>query len=319
MPDPVLFAQAMGIAAVAAAVVFGICSWRWPRSAARPSWVGAGWVLGVGAGFYLGCWVLGVRLHWPLLEDQDRLLALVFPAVLVVELLAASPSVSRWLIWPLRLGVAGGTARVLLHGSSYITDLLGPGTQEWSPVQEWLILAGLAAALAAVWSLLVLLAHRAPGLSHPVCLAVTIAGAAVTVMLSGYASGGQVGLPLAAALVGAAAAALVPPGPARTIGPLGVGGVGLFSLLVIGHFFGQLIVAHAILLFGAPLLAWIPELPYLRRLPAWARGLARVIVVGAAVAAVVAHAQWRFAESSQATSRSAPNEPSVEDYMNFGR
>ena len=38
--------------------------------------------------------------------------------------------------------------------------------------------------------------------------------------------------------------------------------VGLFSLLVIGHFFGELTTAHAILLLFAPLLGWLPELPY---------------------------------------------------------
>ena len=97
--------------------------------------------------------------------------AIVFPVAVVVELLGAFPRVPRWLVWPLRLAVVAGGARVLLHGTSYITDLAGPGTSEWSPSLAWLIFAGLAALEAAVWALLSLLARRAPGLSLPVCLA----------------------------------------------------------------------------------------------------------------------------------------------------
>ena len=57
--------------------------------------------------------------------------------------------------------------------------------------------------------------------------------------------------------------------------PLGVAVVGLYSLLVIGRFFGELSSTHAIVLFASPLLAWLPELPGLRCLPQWARNLAR--------------------------------------------
>jgi hypothetical protein len=317
MPDPVLIVTAMGVAAAAAAVVLLICGWPW--RAARPPWFDAGWVLGVGAGLFLGCWALGIRPHWPPREDQDRLLALVLPGVLVVELLAAFPRVPRWLIWPLRSAVAASGAGILLHGSSYLTDLAGPGTREWPPVQAGLILGGLAAALAAVWVLLAILARRVPGLSHAVCLSGTSAGAALTVMLSGYATGGQVGLPLAAALLGATATALVLPRAPRATGPIGVAVVGLFSLLVIGRFFGELTSAHAILLFCAPLLGWLPELPYLRRLPPWARGLGRVILVGVMVSAVVVHAQRKFVEDSNASSGLESKEPSVQDYMDLGR
>jgi hypothetical protein len=239
---------------------------------------------------------------------------------MVVELLAGFPKVPRWLIWPLRLMVVVGGAPVLLFGSTYLPDLNGSGTREWSPVLTGLILGGLAVSLAGVWALLAQLARRVPGLSHMVSLAGTIAGAAVTVMLSGYASGGQIGLPLAAALLGASVASLVLPGPSRGTGPIGVAVVGLFSLLVIGHFFGELTTAHAILLMCTPLLGWLPELPYLRRLPLWVRGLARVILVGALVSAVVVHAQRKFVEDSRSPSGStAPQEPSIQDYMDFGR
>ena len=106
----------MGLAGAASAVVLWICGWPWRT--ARPTRVNTGWVLGVGVGFILGCWVLGIWPHWPLRQDQDRLLGLVFPAVMVVELLAGFPKVPRWLIWPLRLVVVVGGAPVLLYGST---------------------------------------------------------------------------------------------------------------------------------------------------------------------------------------------------------
>jgi hypothetical protein len=138
-------------------------------------------------------------------------------------------------------------------------------------------------------------------------------------MLSGYATGGQFGLPLASALAGVSTAALVLRGSPRAAGPLGVPIVGLFSLLVIGHFFGELTSAHAILLFCAPLLGWLPELPFVRRLPPWTLGLIRVILVGILVSAVVLHAHSRFAENPGTASPAPGDEPSLEDYMDSGK
>jgi hypothetical protein len=318
MPEPVVILTAMGIAVAASALIFVICGWR-GRRAVGPPWLNAGWVLGVGFGLLLGCWALGIRPHWPPSEVIDRLLGLVLPAVLVVELLAVFPKVPRWLVWTLRLALVAGGARVLLQGTSYITDLAGPGTSEWSPPLAWVIFGGLAALEAAVWALLSLLVRRAPGPSVPVCLAVASAGAALIVMFSGYASGGQVGLPLAAAIVGAATAMLVLTRSSRGAGPLGVPIIGLFSLLVMGRFFGELTSAYALLLFCAPLLGWIPELPYIRRMPSWARGLARVLLVGALVSALVVLAQRKFDRDFQSPSGAGTEEPSVQDYLNFGK
>jgi hypothetical protein len=310
MPDPILFAQAMGLAFVAAAVLLGICSLLGRRGVNHATWTRVGWVLGVGAGFYGGCWLLEVRPRWPPLEDQDRLLVFVMPAVLAVELLAAFPKVPRWLAWTLRLIVAGSGARVLLHGSSYLVGPAGPGTMAWTPARAYQMLGGLALAAATVWILLVLLARRSTGVSVVFCLAAAIGGSAVTIMLSGYATGGQAGLPLAAALLGASAVALVLRSPEPQTAPIGVAVVGLFSLLVIGHFFGELTSIHAILLFAALLLAWLPELP---------RGLARVVLVGALVSAVVAHAVWNFTVESKPSPAPGSNDATIEDYTNFGR
>ena len=95
--------------------------------------------------------------------------------------------------------------------------------------------------------------------------------------------------------------------------------VGLFSLLVIGRFFGELTSVHAVLLFCAPLLGWLPELPYVRRLPAWARGLARVILVGAVVLAVIVWCPEKVQPRFPSPRSSGAEEPSAQDYMDFGK
>ena len=167
-----------------------------------------GCLLGIGVGFYMGCRLLGVWPHWPPREDQDRFLVLVFPPVLALELLAVSPKLPRWLLGLLRLAVTVGAAPVLLFGSSYLTNFADPDTREWSLPQALLVLGCLAAALGMGWSLVALLRRKAPGISLQAAVALTCGGAAVTIMLSGYATGGQLGLPLAAVLAGVIVAAL---------------------------------------------------------------------------------------------------------------
>src|SRR5262249_30781066 len=154
-----------------------------------------------------------------------------------------------------------------------------------------------AAALVAVWAALARLAGRTGGRSVPLALALACGGAGATVMLSGYASGGQLGLPLAAAVAGAVLASLLLARPLDASPLTGVAVVGLFSLLVIGRFFGQLETRYAVALFLAPLVCWLSELPFVRRTDAWLRGLVRVALTVAPVVLVVWLAQQKFTES----------------------
>src|SRR5262249_10187745 len=156
------------------------------------------------------------------------------------------------LIWALRMAVAGLNARVLLHGSMYLTGPAGPGSSAWPASRAWLILGSIAAAEAAVSVLLVRLARRPAGASLPLVLSVAIGGASVSIMLSAYLAGGQAGLPLSAAILGGSLAALALPDASRSIAPVGISVVGLGALLVIGRFFGELRTDHAVLLFAAP-------------------------------------------------------------------
>src|SRR5262249_43695891 len=152
-------------------------------------------------------------------------------------------------------------ASILLHGSTYLTDYTGASSQPWSPAQTILILSGLAAALALVWTLMILLIRRAPDWSIPFAVALTCAGAGVTIMLSGYATGGQIGLAVLASMAGTLLASLILPARAALEGPLGISVVALFALLIMGRFFGELPTSYATMLWAAPLLCWLAELP----------------------------------------------------------
>jgi hypothetical protein len=287
-----LVGPATAVAAAAAAVVLLICGLPW--WVPRPGRVAAGGALAVGLGFALGCWWLGVTFTWPPREDQDRLLLVLLPAVVLVEVLAAMPWLPRIVAWLLRLAVAAVAARVLLHQSIY---LVGPGDTQWSPEQTWLILGGLAGLLAIVWALLSWHAHRLPGRSLPLALALTCAAAGGTIMLSGYHTGGKLGFPLFGALLGATVASVVVRAP-RLQGALGVGLVGLFALLVVGRFFGELNTTYLLILFLAPLLCWVPALPGLHRMPGLLRGPVQVVLVVIPLALVGLQALDTFKKES---------------------
>jgi hypothetical protein len=310
MPDPLQILQALTVAAVTAAAVALLGALVLKH---RPSLAAAGMVLGVGLGFFAGCAWLGIRPHWPPREDQHRLLLILFPSVILVELVAAAAG--KW-TWLLRLALAGSAAWILLFGSVYLTDLAGPGSREWTPGQTWLILTALAAALVMVWAALASLARHTGGRSVPLALGLTCGGAGVTVMLSGYASGGQLGLPLAAAVAGVVIASLVLTRPIDASGVTGLAVVGLFSLLVIGRFFGELTTSHAVVLFLAPLVCCLSELPLVRRLRPGLRGLGGVVLAVAPVVMVVL--SLALPKPVEATrGPQGAQEPSIEDYMSF--
>ena len=313
MPDLIGLLESMAAAALTAAAVcllFVLALKRRPRLAA------AGFVLGVGLGFAAGCAVLGIRPHFPPREDQDRLLLVLLPAALVVEVFAIG--IGKW-AWLLRGVIAAGAGWILLYDSVYLTDLAGPGSREWPPKLALVVLLGLAAAPLAVWSALMLLANRAPERAIPLTLAITCGGAGLTVMLSGYASGGQLGLPLAAAVCGGLLMSLIVSGPVNLSGVTGLAVVGVFSLLVIGRFFGMLDTSRAVVLFLAPLVCWLPELRVAERLRPGFRGMARILLAAIPVILVVAVAHQRFAAATTSPGQNPSPEDSILDYRSYGK
>src|SRR5947209_7239320 len=174
MLDSTLIVASLAAAAVTAAAVLLLGGWPWRRP--HPARTSLGGVLGVALGFLAGCWWLGTTtLQWPPREDQDRLLLVLLPAVIGVELAAAPLGRLGRLVWLPRLIVAAVAARVLLHGTVYLMD--PPDTETWTSTRAWLILGGLAAALAGAWAALALRARRSPGRSVPLSLALACAAA----------------------------------------------------------------------------------------------------------------------------------------------
>jgi hypothetical protein len=311
VPDFLLIGKAVAASAVTAAVILLLLAWPW-RSP-HPVRLRLGWVLGLGAGIYAGYAVLDQWPRWPPVEDRHRLLTVLLPLTLAAETVTAFVPGPRWL---LRVGLAAAAAPILLHNSVYLADLAGPGSREWSPAQAALILAALASALLVVWALLALLQARTSERAASPALVLACLAASLTVMLSGYLTGGLLGLPLAGALAGAALAAPAAPQTSRY---LAVGMIGLFSLLVIGRFFGSLPDQTAAWLLLAPLVAWLPELPGVRKLSLSQRAVVRVALVAVPLLLVVLHAEKKFKEASAAPSTASPYEPTLDDYKSFGK
>ena len=277
MPDPIRMlgatAAALCVAALAAAL---------GRGASRGRGAAIVQAVAIAAGAAAGLAVLGVRPRWPMREDQDRFLGLVLPASLLMEAVAGGIGASGRARLALRLASATAVAPAILHGSSYVADLAGPASALWPPARRGPILAGLGLLLFGVWSFLNRTASRSGSTARvPLALATAMLGAGACVMLSGYASGGMNGLPLAGALAGAGLAA----GDGRPA--LGFGAVALFGLLLSGWAFGELRPDAAAGLLLAPMLAAVPESPPLLRLPPRLRtGLALILVAAATAAAV---------------------------------
>lgn len=306
MPDLILMSEAFAAAGVLALAVTLLLG-RSPRADVAA----AGAAPAVLIAAYAGWWVLGLLPRVPPRESADWLLVAVLPAAAVAEMIAAA---SARVGWAARVAVAALAVPVLLRGSVYVTDLAGPGSREWSPGQTWLTYVALAAALLTAWAALERLAARTRGVTALACVTGAVLGAGVVLMLSGYATGGPLGLPLAAALGAAAVAALAGKAEASATGAIGVGVVGLFALLVVGRLFAGLSDLNAALLFAAPLFAWLPEaLPERPRL----RAALRLGLTAAAVLIALVLAQQKFAADSARPGVAA--EPSVEDYMNFGK
>jgi hypothetical protein len=314
MSEPPIVSVIALVAGVAAMVVLAPLGLLRLRRLVTPGRASVCGLFGVVAGLVAGLWAFDLWPHWPPTVDQDRFLLILLPAVVVVEIAGAFLNRS-WVLWALRLPVIALAGRVLLHNTVYLVDLSGPGTAEWSTLQAVLTLGGLAGALLLLQVALDALARRTRGTSALLGLALVSGAAGVTVMLSGYLSGGRLGLVLGAALAGTAVGTILFPGEGGARGSVTLAVVGLFGVLVMGRFFGSLTIMHGVLLFLAPLLAWLPELPPLRRLWTGARSVLRVGLVAIPLVIVVPQAYRQFQKDSQVPSQ--PGEPSLQDYIDY--
>jgi hypothetical protein len=287
MPDPLLYLQSLGGAALVSALcVLALSARPSPVSAIRLNYA-CGFASSLG--ILTGCALLKWRLPWPPANALDRFMSILIPACVAVELVLGIRPLRPVIAWTLRLAVAGAATPVLLYGSVHLTGANGP-----SVGQGGMVVAVGGGLLAVEWALLAWLSQRSSSgvsISGALCLSILCAGLAV--MLGGYLKGGAAVFPLAGTLAAVTVAsrwltARLPPVV------LGLGVLCLFGIAGIGHFFGRLSSERALVLCAAPLLCWLTELPGLRRRPAWVIGSLRLLLVAIPVLVVIALAKRDF-------------------------
>jgi hypothetical protein len=308
MPDAILFLKAMFAAALVAAAFAAVAVplRRWSTVAAELAVL-----TGLGLAVFVGCWLVGLLPNSPESDDQGRVLYAIFPAALLAEGMILLTG--RRLGWETRLFVAVAAGYVLLAPTIYLKDLAGPGSRLWSTAQASLALLGLGAALFLSWQSLASLERRLERPIAAVALSITILAAGVAIMLSGYLTAGQRCFPLAAGLLAAAAVTWL--SGLKATGLVGAAFVLAYAVVLSGYFFTELTLLHAALLIGAPQLAWLSELPPLRR-RRWLAAALTIIAVALPPGLAVYQASRPAPQPEGSPGRS---EPSLDDYLGFGK
>lgn len=294
MPDPVLYLKSMGVAAIVSAIV--VLAMAMLRRTVSSTWLNSASVLAMGLGLALGCNFLEMRWTWPPVKGLDRLLMIVMPMALGIELIAGLQKLPQWVAWFLRLSLAAVAPRILLHGSVHLAGSGGDWTR-WEGNFALLICGAL---LAFTWGLLGWLSQRSGGISIPIAVSLTTQCAGLTVMLAGYLKGGATAFPLAATIISTAIATklvTMRSGTSEKLGLaaiIGVGVIGLFGVLMIGRFFGRLSTGSAVVLMLAPVLCWATELPFLRGRKSRLVGSLRLVLVSIPLVVVLAFAKRDF-------------------------
>lgn len=290
MPDPVLYSLAMLVcAAVSMISMLTVAGWR--QTVISQPRIHLAVLLGAYLGLLAGAYLLQLPVKWPPASALSRMLVLVLPAVLLLEWWLACRRVNGSWQWLARGALTIGAIYVLLHHSVYLS---GHQHREWSPTTAALFMVLAAATWTVVWRLLIQLQRRASGVSVVLSAALTIQCTGMTIMLAGYLAGGEAAMLLATAVTVVALTAAMRRMDAGIEALLGVGLIGLASLLMIGRLFGGLSNEQSLLLGLAPLVGWLAELPWLRRLAPWQRGTLRVLLVMIPLAALLWAAKLDF-------------------------
>ena len=294
MPDPLLYLTAMCVAAIVS--VLSVVTMVAGSRVAGSTWLNSASVVGIGLGFAAGYSWMSLQPVWPPAGSLDRLLALVIPVALGIELIAGLRIVPNWTVWLCRVCFAVAVPRILLHGSVYLSST----NSDWSAFQAVGVLLLSGAMLAGVWSLLAELNSRKPGVSISLALCLTLLCAGATIMMAGYIKGGAAAFPLVAVVAAVALTTAALPGKIyeksgfRGESDLGIAIVGLFGLLFVGRFFGRLSTCSALAMLFAPVLCWITELPYLRRRSLWTIGMLRLLLVSIPLLIILTNAKRAF-------------------------
>ena len=301
MPEPILYLKAFLAVVVASAIV--LLALRLVVRDATDCVAAAAGVAAISVGLMAGYDVLLFSWTWSPVNALNRFLMIVLPATLIVELLTAVLHTgvhSRYVMIVLRVTLYACAGRILLHDSVYLSGVDSDSGDAWTMTRTVATLCGGFGGLIVVWSLLSRLSRRSASCSITLSLAMAVVCTGLATMMAGYIKGGVAAIPLAAALVGVALVSpflttgLDDPGKPYLQGAIGIGVVGLFSLLCIGHYFGQLRGLHAAVIFLTPLLCWMSEIPGPASAPPLQKLTLRLIAVTIPLAAVLFVARQDF-------------------------
>ncbi|NND96463.1 MAG: hypothetical protein HKN47_03935 [Pirellulaceae bacterium] len=289
MPDPLLYWQAIAASAVCAAAVVATLA----TMTLTTTRLNSACVLGIGVGLLAGFYVLSLQLQWPPASSLDRLLLIIVPLALAIELIGGFGRTSRSVAWLMRVTLAVFVSPTLLYGSVYFGD-------HWSISQQIAVVSIGAVLLAIAGGLLCGLAQRRGGVVISIAICLSIQCAAVAIMMGGYIKGGAAALPFVAALLTTTIVAKwishrwLQGENFAEIAIVGVGVVALFGFLFVGRFFGELSTPHAMILMHAPLLCWIIETPMMRSCRPSITVAACLLLVAIPLAIVVVLAKQEF-------------------------
>jgi hypothetical protein len=233
--------------------------------------------------------IAGQRLPMPPIEAPERIV--VFGAVLGIVAICAS---WRKLPWGIRVILAIiAPAAMVWYVFKPIPVASIPVVQMW----EWAAVAsGIALVVNASTEAI---AIRRPGAAAALVLGPLAAGIGAMLLMVGTIKLGWLGAAIALTILGWFAATLIGKNISLARGPVYVVVTLLAGLLAYDYFESDNITLLQIaLLSTAPLLAWIVEVPPMRRWSAWKRELVRMVIVFIPIAFAVGMAVVQFRKDS---------------------
>ncbi len=268
--------------------VWWVISWQlWRRANTVPvsgQWGGA---LALAMGYAVGHRVLDGFPPYPPVSSRQTLfyLALGLGVFALFEPFWSRAGLSRYSTRVIVCALAVlGTLRALFHNT-------------WTAAEGWLWITALVAAAVILWTATEALAARRPGASVSLCLWFATVCASISMALTSSALLGQLTGALAATLGAAVVLSLWAPRVS-----LAQGGITLWvflysSLLYQAHFYSDLPLRAAILLYAAPVAPWVLEGIDTERWRPWKAVAARVACVAVPASTALIQVVFAFVQA----------------------
>ncbi len=280
MPTPQQVLLGLILPAVVAAVLTAV---GWASGKHRGSW---GTILGISIGFLLAFY--GIMGQWPPLpptESPQRIALLAVPLGVLAAILS--------------LPKVHGSLRILLAIAApagavwFMFKALPAASFPPSQMLPWV--GGATAVAVAVELIIEPIALKYPSTAPAMILGPLAGGVSVIALLMVSQNLGYLGAAVALMVLGSFFARLLFSPAKLSRGPVVVVVTLLTAILTYAFFESdEISTTEVILLAGAPLLAWIVELPPIRRIRPWRRELLRMILVTIPIVVAIVLAAIQF-------------------------